>query len=105
MTTGSGLDGQLGVKAETTVGTAVTVDHFYEFDTEGLKFEPTWIEPSGLRVGTKFKRASRLVQSRTTVNGDFSLQHATKNMGLLWKMALGSTVASPTLITGTAFKQ
>ena len=40
-------------------------DKFQEFTSESLNWEPTWLEPSGLRAGTKFKRASRLVQSIT----------------------------------------
>lgn len=105
MATGTGLDAQIGIAAETTVGTPVTVTRFLEFNSESLKWEPTWLEPTGLRAGTKYKRASRLVQSRQTVSGSMEFNHATKGMGLLWKMALGSTVVSPTLVTGTAFKQ
>jgi len=105
MTTGTGLDAQLGYKLETTVGTEVTVDKFLEFDSEGLTFDPGFIEPSGLRVGTKHKRGSRLVQSRTSVSGDVSLQHATRVMGALWKAALGSSVTTPTLVLGSAYKQ
>lgn len=92
-------------KAEATVGTAVTVDHAVEFDNESFDFNPTWIEPTGLRVGTKYKRASRLVQSRFTVAGGFQIQHPTKNVGTLWKQCLGSTITVPTLISGTAYKQ
>ena len=33
MATGSALDGQLGTKTETTVGTLVTANHFFTFDT------------------------------------------------------------------------
>lgn len=105
MATGTGLDAQLGYKIETTYGTAVTVDKFQEFNSESLTWEPTFLEPSGLRAGTKFKRASRVVQSRQTVSGSIELEHATRNMGTLWKMALGSAVASPTLISGTAYSQ
>src|SRR5687768_2318051 len=105
MATGTGLDAQLGFKLESTYGTAVTVDKFAEFNSESLTWEPTWLEPSGLRVGTKFKRASRLVQSRQTVSGSIELEHATRNMGALWKLALGSTVTTPTLVLGSAYKQ
>ncbi len=105
MPTGTGLDGQLMVKAESVVGTPVTPDHAYEFDSESLKWQPTWIEPTGIRVGTKLKRASRLIKSRETVTGDIKLQHSTRNMGLLWKMALGSNVVTPTALTAPAFKQ
>jgi hypothetical protein len=105
MATGTGLDAQLMVKLETAYGTPVTVDKAYEFNSEGLAWEPTWLEPSGLRVGTKFKRASRLVQSRQTVSGSVEMEHATRLMGTLWKLALGSSVATPTLVLGSAYKQ
>ncbi|MCT9932451.1 phage tail tube protein [Planotetraspora sp. A-T 1434] len=104
MATGSGLDAQLGFAAESTVGTGVTVTKFVEFDKEGLQFDAGFLEPTGLRVGRKFKRASRVVQSRKSVSGDIELQVASRGMGLLWKHALGST-ATPTVISGTAFRQ
>lgn len=106
MPTGTGLDAQLGYKLESTFGTPVTPDKFAEFGSESLTWEPTWLEPSGLRAGTKFKRASRLVQSRQTVSGSIELEHATRLMGTLWKLALGSAVTTPTQIgTTTAYKQ
>lgn len=106
MATGTGLDAQLGYKLETTYGTAVTPDKFQEFASESLQWEPTWLEPSGLRVGTKFKRASRLVQSRETVSGSIELEHATRGMGTLWKLALGSSITTPTVIGATtAYRQ
>jgi hypothetical protein len=105
MATGSGLDAQLGYKLETTVGTPVTVDKFLEFNSEGLEYDPGYIEPTGLRVGTKFKRGSRLVQSRQMVSGSIELNHATRLMGALWKVALGSTVTTPTVVLGSAYKQ
>jgi hypothetical protein len=105
MTTGTGLDAQLGYKLETTPGTAVTVDKFIEFNNEGLEFDPGFIEPEGLRTGVKYKRGSRLVQSRKSVSGPFSLNHSTRDMGALWKTAIGSSVASPTLVLGSAYKQ
>jgi hypothetical protein len=104
--TGSGLDAQVMYKAETTWGTAVTVDKAVEFIGESLKFDPTWLEPTGLRPGTKYKRVSRVRQSRKSVSGDITLEHATLNMGTLWKHALASGSGStPVLISGTAYKQ
>lgn len=105
MATGSGLDAQLGYKLETTVGTPVTVDKFLEFNSEGFEFDPGYIEPTGLRVGTKFKRGSRLVQSRKMVTGSIEVNHSTRLMGALWKLALGSSVTTPTLILGSAYSQ
>ena len=105
MATGTGLDAQFGYKLETTVGTEVTVDKFLEFNSESFEFDPGWIEPTGLRVGTKFKRGSRLVQSRKMVSGSVDVNHSTRDMGALWKVALGSTVTTPTLVLGSAYKQ
>lgn len=105
MATGSGLDGQLGIASETTWGTPVTVTRFLELNSESLKFEPTWLEPTGLRVGTKYKRANRVRQSRKTVNGDIELEVATLGMGLLIKHMLGSAITTTTLVSGSAYKQ
>jgi hypothetical protein len=99
------LDAQIGFKLESVWGTPVTVDKFIEFDTENLEWQPTYLEPTGLRVGTKYKRASRLVKSRESVGGGFELAFATRTMGTLMKAALGSTVTTPTLVLGSAYKQ
>jgi hypothetical protein len=106
MTTGTGLDAQVGYKLESTVGTPVTVDKFLEFNSEGFEFDPSWIEPEALRAGVKFKRGSRLVQSRKQVTGSLEVNHATRLMGGLWKAAIGSTVTTPTVVTaGQSWKQ
>lgn len=105
MVTGTGLDGQVGTKLETTVGTEVTVDKFPEVDSAPFEFDPSWIEPTGLRAGTKFKRGARLVQSRKAISGSLEMSHATRIMGAYWKVALGSGVVTPTLVLGSAYKQ
>lgn len=105
MSTGTGLDGQLGFVSETTWGTPVTVTRFPEFNSESLAKQVTWLEPSGLRVGTKAKRVSRIRQSRTWVSGDVEFDLVTLGMGLFVKHMLGSTVTTTTLISGSAYKQ
>jgi len=101
----SGLSAQLMVKAETTVGTAVTVDTAYEFLTESFQLNPTYLDGQGLKSGTGYKRVARTVQSAFDVDGDFSLEHADQgHMGLLWKHALGSS-ATAAVIATTAYKQ
>ncbi len=105
MATGSGLDAQVTVGEESAWGTAVTPDHAYEFNDEGLKREPTWLEPTGLRAGQKYKRAGRVSVSRESVTGDMTLEHATKGMGLLWKHALASSGVPVQLETSAAYEQ
>src|SRR5215471_16836684 len=109
----SGLSGQVGAVAESTYGTPVTVTHFYEFLSETLTFNPAWLDGLGLKAGQAFKRASRTVVSRKEVQGDLTMEHTSgeaanavaDSMGFWWKYALGSTVTTPTLVLGTAFKQ
>lgn len=106
MATGSGLDGQIGFASETVWGTPVTVNRFLELNNETLKFEPTWLEPTGLRVGTKYKRVKRVRQSRKSVNGDVELEIATLGMGLLVRHMLASNTTATTQIGATtAYKQ
>lgn len=105
MATGTGLDAQLGFAPEVTWGTAVTPTKFVEFNSESLSFEPTFLEPTGLRVGTKYKRANRVRQSRKSVSGDVECEFATKGMGLLVKHMLGSALTTPTVIVAGAYKQ
>lgn len=101
MTTGTGLSAQWGIAAEATWGTPVTVTRFLEFNGETLRLDPTWLEPTGIRVGTKYKRSSRLRRSRRMVSGDVSLAFATRGMSLLVRHILGSPVSTPTQVAAT----
>jgi hypothetical protein len=103
--TGTGLDAQLGFAAESTVGTAVTVTKFVEFNSESIAWKPTFVEPTGLRVGRKFKRAGRLVQSRKTVEGSVELEWPTKGIGLLVAHMLGSSGVPAQIVSTSAYKQ
>jgi hypothetical protein len=109
----SGLSGQVGAVAESTYGTAVTVTHFYEFLSENFQFVPAWLDGMGLKAGQAYNRASRTVVSQFDVNGDLTMEHTSgeaanavaDSMGFWWKYALGSTLTTPTLVLGTAYKQ
>ncbi|WP_183092905.1 phage tail tube protein [Nocardioides stalactiti] len=106
MTTGTGIDAQLGYRLETTVGTEVTPNKFLEFNSEGLDFDPTWLEPTGIRTGQKFKNNTRLAQSLKKVAGPIDVPYAFRTMGGLWKAAIGSSVTTPTLVgPAAAYKQ
>src|SRR5215469_12665357 len=109
----SGLSGQVGAVAESTYGTAVTVTHFYEFLSENFQFVPAWLDGMGLKAGQAYNRATRTVVSQFDVNGDLTMEHTSgeaanavaDSMGFWWKYALGSTLTTPTLVLGTAYKQ
>lgn len=109
----SGLSGQVGAVAESTYGTPVTVTHFYEFLSEGFMWNPTFLDGQGLKSGQAYKRASRTVISQKDVNGDLTMEFTSgeaanavaDSMGFWIKYALGSTLTTPTLVLGTAYKQ
>ena len=109
----SGLSGQVGAVAESTYGTPVTVTHFYEFLSETFTFNPNWLDGQGLKAGQSYERGSRTVQSRFDVAGDLIMEHVSgeaatavaDSMGFWWKWALGSTLVTPTVVVGTAYKQ
>lgn len=105
MPTGSGLDAQIGFGQETTWGTEATVTRFVEFNSETMQYNPTFLEPGGLRVGTKFKRVSRTRVARTDVTGDVTVDFATLGMGMLVRNCLGSATASTATIVSPATKQ
>ncbi len=110
----SGLSGQIGAVASPSYGDSATVvTHFYELLGENFVFNPNWLDGLGLKSGQAFKRGSRTVQSRFDVNGDLTMEHtsgeaanaAADSMGFWWKYALGSTLVTPTVVVGTAYKQ
>jgi len=93
--TGTGLDAQIGFGEETTPGTAVTPTLFYEFNSESIVNDPTWLESSGIRAGGRYvKRTSRVRQIRDNVSGSVSMEVATKGMSLLWKHCAASSTAA-----------
>src|SRR5258708_2470864 len=109
----SGLSGQVGAVAEVTYGTPVTVNHFYEFLSENFQYVPNWLDGMGLKAGQAYNRASRTVVSQKDVNGDLTMEFTSgeaanavaDSMGFWIKWALGSTLTTPTLVLGTAYKQ
>lgn len=96
-------DLQLGLKAETTFGTGVTVDAFYEPTEESLKKMVVTKQGAGLRVGNPSARSDRRVIVKTDVSGDFTVEVLTKTMGKLMKAAFGQ--GTSTQITGAAYQQ
>jgi hypothetical protein len=99
---GSGLSAQLGIGAETTVGTVTTVTRLYEFLDESMEYKPTFLDSEGLKAGQAYKRATRTTISRHTAEGDFSLELVDRGgMGLLWKHMLGSQATTATQIGTT----
>jgi hypothetical protein len=92
----SGFLGQLGVKAEATYGTAVTVDRFFEFDSESLAVEVGRVESSGIRAGSRAMRSDRRVPYVIGAGGSVQMSVLSKGFGFWLDKCLG------TVTTGSA---
>ena len=99
MAIGSGIGSWLGIKKESSFGTAVTVDRFYEFNSEGTKYVKNTVVGQGLRNGGLVARANRRVVTTLAGEGDFEVDIQTRGMGLLFSLATGS-VPTGTLANG-----
>ena len=86
MSSPSGLSAQLGFKAETTYGKAVTVDRFIPFLDESIEstFEP--LETNGIIAGARVVRSSQWTQGVWRHEGDIGAELSTRNCGLLKKL-------------------
>ncbi len=98
----TGVAAQLGVGEETTYGTPVTPNRFFEFVSESLKLDLERLESRGLRAGTRVLRSDRWRTGRRSVSGDIELEVNSKSQGLLWKHMLGSiATTTPSGATNT----
>jgi hypothetical protein len=103
--TGSGICSQFGYKNETTVGTPVTVDHFYkhlEFSGNGL--DVITVDDEGLGGCNLVPTIDRTVKVAQQVSRDFVLNVGTRNLGLILKQMLGSSAVA-TLLSGSFYRQ
>jgi len=93
----AGYLAQLGVKDESTYGTPVTVDRFFEFNAESLKLDMGRVESKGHRTGGLVMRSDRTVPYRKGAGGDVALDVLSKGFGFWLKHMLGSVAtAGPT---------
>jgi hypothetical protein len=86
----SGFLGQLGLKSETTYGTGVTVDRFFEFDSEGLAVEVGRVESSGIRAGQRAMRSDRRVPYVIGAGGSVEFSVLSRGFGMLLEHCLGT---------------
>lgn len=101
MSTGAALDGQLATKTESTVGTLVTADHFFTFDTADLAFDPTYIEGQGIRAGHTFKSITQAGIVRKAATGKIELPLMYKGMSWWMTHCLGASQTPTVVPAGT----
>jgi hypothetical protein len=90
------FDFQMGAKDEVTFGTAVTVDRFFEYsgDAMPIKGVPGRTEGNPLRVGSRVRRALRVVPYLDHVEGTVPLDIMTKDFSFWLKHMLPSVVTA-----------
>jgi len=96
-------DVQVGFGKESTYGTAVTVDHFFETTDEGFDWNPTFAQGAGLRVGRIVNAADRRVLVKEESGGSIDIELFQKGLGFLFLGALGA--GTSTVVSGSAFQQ
>ena len=99
----TGLGSQFGVKKETTWGTAVTVDTFFEYDSESLSIDRTYIDSGGLRAGRTFRPSGRTRGTVRAAGGDVSLQFPTKKGGFFLDQMVSGTITPVQVASTTAY--
>ena len=100
MAIGAGIGAQLGIAAETTFNTGVTVTRFYEFTNENLNYNKKTQVGLGLRAGGQLPRAQRRVVTTFDGGGDINLDLPTRGLGLLLSQAMGTAPAGTLVSTG-----
>lgn len=84
------LDCSIGLKAETTWGTAITVDQFVEFLSETFDYTPDFLQGKGLRVGARVDRAGRRSVGKIDAGGNVVMEAPVKGLGAFLAAAFGS---------------
>lgn len=103
---GSGICSQVGFKAESTVGTPVTVDHFYKHvSISGDGLDVLTVTDAGLGACALMPTADRTVIVGQQVARQVELNVGTRGLGPIWKQMLCSAVVTPTLVSGAFYRQ
>lgn len=94
---------QLGVVAETTYGTPVTVNRWFEFLAgESLERQQNVIMPGGLRPGLYNQLGPRRALTTQWGEGSVPMEVATTGFGIWFEHALG-TVSTAVNVTGSVY--
>jgi hypothetical protein len=103
--TGSGISAQVGMAAESTFGTGVTVTRFAETDNWKPKPNKNIYQSSGLAAGLFVDRSSRRVETSRSYELSFSVDVLARSFGLMFRQLFGSTAAPVQQAATTAYLQ
>lgn len=103
--TGSGLDASFGVAAEVTYGTYVAPNKHFEFSSEDLKKQQTFVQGGGLGAGALAQRGTRRAMTAESGAGSVTMDVPNKGAGLLLQALMGTTVTPVQQGATTAYLQ
>lgn len=98
----AGIGSQFGAKKESVWGTAVTVDKFFEFESESLALDRNYYDGLGLRAGRTFAPSSRTKATTRMAGGDLQVTFPQKLGGFFLDLMVAPTI-TPVVATGSAF--
>src|SRR3954468_9261057 len=98
----SGIGSQFGAAKESVWGTAVTVDKFFEYESEGLSLDQTYYDGLGLRAARTFGPSSRTKKTTRSAGGDLQVVFPQKLGGFFLDLMVAPTI-TPVIATGSAF--
>lgn len=106
MAIGSGICSQFGFKQETTVGTPVTVDHFYKHVTIGADgLNLLTVTDEGLGGCALVPTVDRTASVGQQVAREVELNVGTRGLGLIFKQMTASALSAPVLLSGSFYRQ
>ena len=92
----SGLGSQIGLGTESTWGTAVTVNTFLPYLSEGVEYGQNYVKSPALQAGVISQLDALHVATTHTVGGPLSLDVTRLGFGKLLNLLHGSTVTPST---------
>lgn len=105
MPIGSGLAAQIALKKETTYGTRVAPDLFYEFESEGGVRNQKFLVSRQLRSGRTFQSSSRRVATTRDAEVSINGEVPNKGFGSILDLGHGNTVTPVQQAATTAWLQ
>lgn len=94
MGTNTALDGQFGLKKETTYGTAVTVDRFIPFTGFGVTSKFVQHVAEGIVAGRMFPDVEQAKKGVEEVGGPVEFEMAARSQALIWELLLGAAATT-----------
>lgn len=94
MGTNTALDGQFGLKKESTYGTGVTVDRFLPFTAFGVTGKYMQHVGEGIVAGRMFPDVDQVKKGVEEVGGPIEFELAARSQALIWELLLGTVNTS-----------